>query len=403
MSFTYPNEEWPADAAVEAIDGTTDEDTGLPYIAKGTGPTSLPTYEVQYNRRQQRQNKILAGWRHGMVVSEGNSKIGVYPMRFTLGGYHRVFEGATNQAVPDDSIKYVYLDSSVNLQIADSWPSDITSYVPLAKVVTSAGVLSIEDMRVYAGFHVSQIDGPGDITGTPNPTFHVDSDGSGPKLKNNTGVLQIRNAPDSAYATIDAASINVWGAEAIDGSRNVKAGTVQLDAAGPGPKLKNNSGDAQVRDAADSGYAAIDAASVKVGGTEAINSSGEAVDIVDDIVSGEHVANQANGTGGLPVIFAASLTSGNTVAIHNNSAPFKYRIIDAWSIATSGDGGSWKLTDGTNDITDTVTVTATDKTMNRVGQIDDAYHEIADSGTLQVVGDGSNADVIVYATAIRVS
>ncbi len=115
------------------------------------------------------------------------------------------------------------------------------------------------------------------------------------------------------------------------------------------------------------------------------------------------MANQANGTGGLPVIFAASLTSGNTVAIHNNSAPFKYRIIDAWSIATSGDGGSWKLTDGTNDITDTVTVTATDKTMNRVGQIDDAYHEIADSGTLQVVGDGLNADVIVYATAIRVS
>jgi len=230
MSVTYPNEAWPADTAVEALDGTTDEATGLPYIAKGTGPTSVPSYEVQYNRRQQRQNRILAGWRQGMVVDEGNLKIGVYPINFTLGGYRRFFAGATNQAVPDDSIRYVYLDESANLQIAEAWPGDLTAYLPLAKVVSSSGTLTIEDMRVYAAFHVPQIDGPADITGTPNATFHLDSDGAGPKLKNEAGVLQIRDAADAAYASIDVAGVKVGGTEAINASGEataIAAGTVE--------------------------------------------------------------------------------------------------------------------------------------------------------------------------------
>jgi len=48
----YPNEVWPAETTVLQVDGTTDIRTGLPFIAKGTGPTSSPSYEVQYNRRQ---------------------------------------------------------------------------------------------------------------------------------------------------------------------------------------------------------------------------------------------------------------------------------------------------------------------------------------------------------------
>jgi hypothetical protein len=106
-------------------------------------------------------------------------------------------------------------------------------------------------------------------------------------------------------------------------------------------------------------------------------------------------------SGGVSFILRAALTSGNTVGVHNANAPFKYRIVDAWSVATSGDGGSWKLTDGSNDITDTVTVTGTNKTIDRAGTIDDAYHEIAASGSLSVVGDGANADVEVYVLCVR--
>ncbi len=98
----------------------------------------------------------------------------------------------------------------------------------------------------------------------------------------------------------------------------------------------------------------------------------------------------------------ASLTAGNTVAIFTANAPCKMRILDAWSVARSADGGTWKITDGTHDIIPAVTVTSTDKTINRTALIDDAYYEIAAGGSLSVVGDGANADVEVTVLAMRV-
>ncbi len=62
---TFPSEQFPGDSTVEALDGTTDTLTGLPYVAKGVNPTSSPSYEVQFNRRLQRQNTILSPWRQG--------------------------------------------------------------------------------------------------------------------------------------------------------------------------------------------------------------------------------------------------------------------------------------------------------------------------------------------------
>lgn len=105
----------------------------------------------------------------------------------------------------------------------------------------------------------------------------------------------------------------------------------------------------------------------------------------------------------IPFMITATLTAGNTVAVYSSNAPFKFRIVKAWSVAKSADAGTWKLTNGANDITNAVAVTATDKTVNLVGTIDDAYHEIAANGSLSVVGDGSLADVDVYIQCIRVS
>ena len=105
----------------------------------------------------------------------------------------------------------------------------------------------------------------------------------------------------------------------------------------------------------------------------------------------------------VPFTLSATLTAGNTVQIYNSDAPFKFRILDAWSIAKSADAGTWKLTDGTNDVTDAVAVTATDKTIDRAGTIDDGYNEIAASGSLSVVGDGSLADVDVTILCVRVA
>jgi hypothetical protein len=159
MSDTYPNEAWPGDSSVEALDGTTDGQTGLPYIAKGTNPSSVPSYQVQYQRRQRRQNLILAPWRQGQVVDEGGLKLGVYPIDYTLGGARKHFAGATNRAVADYATKYVYVDSSNALQIQDSFPSDIRAFLPLARVETVGGVMTIEDRRMWTAQAVPEFTG----------------------------------------------------------------------------------------------------------------------------------------------------------------------------------------------------------------------------------------------------
>ena len=71
MADVYPNEAYPSDASVALLDGTTEQKTGLAYIAKGVGPASEPSYEIQYNRRQRRENHRLAVVTEGLVVDEG--------------------------------------------------------------------------------------------------------------------------------------------------------------------------------------------------------------------------------------------------------------------------------------------------------------------------------------------
>ena len=115
------------------------------------------------------------------------------------------------------------------------------------------------------------------------------------------------------------------------------------------------------------------------------------------------IGNYNNTHGGTTFILKATITAGADVDIYNNDAPCKLRVLDAWSVAQSADGGSWKLTDGTNDVTDTVTVTGTDKTIDRISTLDDEYHEIVASGSLVVDADGSNADCEVYVLCMRVA
>jgi len=107
--------------------------------------------------------------------------------------------------------------------------------------------------------------------------------------------------------------------------------------------------------------------------------------------------------GAVTFVLTATITGGQDVNIYNADAPFEFRILDAWSVAKSADGGSWKLTNGSNDITDTVTISGTDKTIDRAGTIDDAHHEITVDGSLVVDADGVNADCEVYVLCMRVS
>ena len=83
----------------------------------------------------------------------------------------------------------------------------------------------------------------------------------------------------------------------------------------------------------------------------------------------------------------ADATGG--LSIFNANAPYKFEIVDVIveARATSG-SGTVKLTDGTNDITDTIAC-ATDTAIDRAATIDDTYKTVLKNGTLKVVANGA--------------
>ena len=89
-----------------------------------------------------------------MVVDEGSFKIGVYPVQYALGGQYKTFAGATGVTVPTDATKVLYLNSANTLVVADAWPVDLATFLPLATVDTHNGRTTITDARGYAVFRV---------------------------------------------------------------------------------------------------------------------------------------------------------------------------------------------------------------------------------------------------------
>lgn len=186
MAQTYPTEVWPSDATVRSLNGTSDLWTGLPYLAKGINASSSPTYQVQYDRREQRTNQLLAPISQGRVVQTATLRIGVYPIQFTMNGARHSYTGSTNQGsgtlTAGNGTYYVYIDNGDALQIVASgtgWPADPSQYVPLAEVtVASSAITGITDRRPWTFFLIPQSGGTS-ITGTDSTFFVLDQDNGG--------------------------------------------------------------------------------------------------------------------------------------------------------------------------------------------------------------------------------
>lgn len=452
-------ESWPSTTVIDALDGTTDSGTGLVYVPNNTSPASSPTLLQQLNRFFQRLFKIIKPAAQGRIGQSdyGALKVIVYAMDYTLGGTHKSFAEADNQTVTNAATNYLYINASNALVInTTGFPADITTYVRLGTVVCAGGVItSINDQRGFNDHVVPQTTSSSD-TGTDNTSFIIDADNAGAgadqQVRFNRGST---NAEDAAiewdetndrfncrsqhstatYCPINATILYISGTSAVtsDGAAKVQSavagdgldhssGVLSVSTSTAGGTAINGSGvvvvdpsDGIALDANGVGIALASDPGLELTGSagsktlraladeSTIERSSSGLRLKDGGTNAVKMATNdgENGTG--VVIFYATLTAGNTVSIHSADAPFKYRIIDAWSIAKSADGGTWKLDNGTNDITNAVTVTGSDKTVNRCGTIDDAYYAIAASGTLRVVGDGSLADVDVYVHAIKVA
>lgn len=108
------------------------------------------------------------------------------------------------------------------------------------------------------------------------------------------------------------------------------------------------------------------------------------------------------------LIIAKVSNNATNFNIFSANAPYAFAVIDAWSINLSADGGTWKINNGAagagTDITNVVTVAASDKDVDRITTIDDAAFTIAASGSLSLVFDGAGVlDAYIFIKIARLA
>lgn len=111
----------------------------------------------------------------------------------------------------------------------------------------------------------------------------------------------------------------------------------------------------------------------------------------------------ANGTYGIPIIIPIVNAGSADINVFSGNVPFKLRVIDAWAVSTkAGNAGTWKLTDGTDDITDAIAYDTNDKEIARVHAINDAKHEFSGK-PLHLINTEAADSAIVYVSVIRIA
>lgn len=129
----------------------------------------------------------------------------------------------------------------------------------------------------------------------------------------------------------------------------------------------------------------------------------------DASLAGTKVATvaDANVIGGIPVIHRIDIPDAATGDV-DVVLTHKTRVINAWAVKTGANGGAAntvQVKNGSNAITDAMSININDTLIVRAASIDDAQHEIAAAGTLKVTRTkaGGNAACIVYVQGLRVA
>ncbi|MCF7954413.1 MAG: hypothetical protein K9M75_01290 [Phycisphaerae bacterium] len=138
MAEVYPSDD-------VLLDLLSESETGVEYIATGTAPYFLQFRKLLY--------RLLLSTRRAndfRVYDEGGLTYGIKPGRFWNG--HQVVEyaGSSGNVLADDSLFYIYLDSTGAIQFKESdfWHEPFEPEVWLAEVTTAGGVItSIVDCR----------------------------------------------------------------------------------------------------------------------------------------------------------------------------------------------------------------------------------------------------------------
>jgi len=126
-----------------------------------------------------------------------------------------------------------------------------------------------------------------------------------------------------------------------------------------------------------------------------------------DAVALPSAADASDAVYAVPTILMANISNqAAAVDIFTANAPFAFHVVRAWSINKSADGGTWKLNNGASgagtDITNAVTVAASDEDFDEPTDYNDAAQQVAANGSLSIVPDGEGLlDCMVYVEIVR--
>ncbi len=135
-------ERYPDDATLLAL--SQDAATGVEYIPTGRSP-----YHLEFRKMLQRLLVVAERANDLRVYPDGDLTIGVRPGRSYINDGPHDYTGTTDLAVTPNATTHIWLDSTGTLQTGTSGlPSDRTTFVPLAEIVTDATTItSLTDLR----------------------------------------------------------------------------------------------------------------------------------------------------------------------------------------------------------------------------------------------------------------
>ena len=218
----------------------------------------------------------------------------------------------------------------------------------------------------------------------------------------------------TASVTLAEGNMLVGNASGVGVALDVSAGgniaigndttMVALDGSGDGKILVGNG--TTMTSVAVSGDGTMDNAGAFTIAAGAVEQSMIAANSLTGLVAG-NVAD-ANVIGGIPVLFRID-TAGGATADTDVTVTHKVRVIDAWVVNRAAGTASDTITikNGSTAISDAIDISGADKTVARIGTIDDAQWEIAAAGTLRITEtDGAGSDspaTTVFVQALRVA
>lgn len=130
----------------------------------------------------------------------------------------------------------------------DSVTVATTASLPAGAGTTIGATTGTQIAAAVTNSHAQNTD-----TGTSSTTFQVGT--SGPKIKNNTNVIEARNAGDTLYADFKANTITGDALSIVTTATLPTATTIGSG----GPKIRNAAGVVEIRNNADAAYAALKA------------------------------------------------------------------------------------------------------------------------------------------------